>query len=185
MIKTFLLAVVTVLVGLGIYLYVHLGVSLPVELTVESRGPLFVVYKKHLGAYHQIAPTIESVESWARTNGLACTKTFGEFLDDPDSMDPDRLRSQVGCLLREPLAAHPPEGMFYETRPIRSYVVGHFAGSPAIGPFKVYPRVRRFMEEKRLQSAGPSMEVYEILSPTEMKTEYWFAVDAPPQDKTR
>ncbi len=56
MIGKFLLALFVGTLGLFAYLYVYLGISKPVTITVAERGPFLMVYKEHHGAYHQIGP---------------------------------------------------------------------------------------------------------------------------------
>jgi AraC family transcriptional regulator len=174
-IKTFFLAIVTGLVLLAVYLFVYLGVSKPVTVAVEKRGPFYLLFKDHLGPYHQIAPVIAEVEKWAGDHNMRCPQTFGEYLDNPQAVDEDRLRSHGGCVLAGPLPTTPPEFQ-YQTRPERTYAVARFAGSPAIGPYKVYPKLRQFMEDKRLKSTSPVIEMYTV-NGSEVTTEYLFAIE--------
>jgi DNA gyrase inhibitor GyrI len=179
MIKTAVLTVLAMVIVLAIYLYSYLGVSKSVTVTLEPRGPLHLVFKTHLGPYHQILPRIQEVEAWAHEHNLNCTVTFGEYLDDPQNMDEDRLRSRGGCVLRGAPAVPPPPEFQYQVRAERSYAIGHFDGSPAIGPYKVYPKVQKFLGERRLKSTAPVMELYTVNGP-EIQTEYLFAVDNAP-----
>lgn len=166
---------------LGLYLYVYLGVSQPVTLALQKRGPFTLIYKNHLGPYHTINKSIQRVEEWAQRNKIDCTKTFGEYLDDPHSADEDRLRSRAGCLLTAdlPSGVTIPEGFEKETRAESSYVVGQFAGSPAVGPYTVYPKALAMIERERMQSRGPVIEVYEVSSDA-FRTEYLFPVAGGP-----
>lgn len=175
MIKTLFVAIVSVAVMLAAYLYFHLGVYKPVEIRLEKRGPFYLLFKQHVGPYHQLVPILQEVESWVKEHNLKCPQTFGEFLDNPEAVDEDRLRSHAGCVLDKPLATAPPEYL-YQQRPEHSYVVGRFSGSPAIGPYKVYPKIRKFMEENRVKSSSPILELYTV-NGTEVSTEYLFPVD--------
>ena len=176
MIKTLVLAVIAMVVFFAAYLYVHLGLSRPVTVTLETRGPFTLVFADHVGPYHQILPKIAEVEAWAAANHLACPVTFGEYLDDPPAVDEDRLRSRGGCLFTSAPAVAPPAGFGTETRAAREYAVGHFAGSPAIGPYKVYPKVQNFLAEQRRTSTAPVLETY-VVRGDQVTTEYLFAVD--------
>lgn len=170
-----------VLTGLSLaaYLYFYLGFTQPVEITVEERGPLVLVYRLHLGAYHQIAPAIIEVEKWARDNGVACPKTFGEFLDDPASVDQDRLRSHAGCVVEKEVAVTLPEGFNQEVRPKRHYVVGRFSGSPSIGPIKVYPKVKDYLQTQRLKSASLAVIETYLIRGENVTTEFLFPIEPP------
>lgn len=179
MIKKLALAAFIALIGFAIYLYVYLGGFKEPRFMVLEQGPLHLVYVSHSGAYHEIGPKIESVEAWAHSRGYACDRTFGEYLDNPSAVDQDRLRSQGGCVMKESVRDALPEGMKYEERPARRYLVGTFEGSPAIGPFKVYPKAYETMESQRLKSDGPTIEIYTVHG-TSVTTQYLFPVAPPP-----
>ncbi len=68
----------------------------------QNNGPLVVLMRDHLGAYHKIAGLITEVETWARVHGEPCTITFGQYFDHPEQTDEDRLRSRGGCVLSNP-----------------------------------------------------------------------------------
>jgi DNA gyrase inhibitor GyrI len=172
-VKYFFLTVIVGILGLVTYLYFYLGASKPVEVAVQDKGTIYLLYSNHTGAYHYINATIEKVEAWARLNGVFCRQTFGEFLDDPQSVDEDRLRSHAGCVLDRPIGSLPHEPFIYEERKPGRYAVAAFTGSPAIGPFKVYPKVRKFLNEKRLRSSAPVVEIYTINGDS-VRTEYLF-----------
>ena len=174
MIKTFFLSVVIFVVGLGLYLFFYLGAYKGVEIEVANRGPLHLLYKAHAGAYHQIGDTIREVETLALAQNWDCRQTFGEYLDNPDNVDQDRLRSRGGCILTAKPASL-PAGYQYEERPTAKYVVGHFSGSPSIGPFKVYPKVKTYLAEHRLMTTETTIEIYTVDGPR-VATEYLFVL---------
>ena len=175
MIRVALLGLFAFVLSLAVYLYFYLGFYKPVDVALERRGPLYFLYKTHTGAYHQIGPAISAVENWTHEHKVPCEKTFGEYLDDPQAVDQDRLRSRGGCVLSGPLNS-PPAEFQYEQRPEREYVVARFSGSPAIGPFKVYPKAKQFISEKRLKSAEGAIEVY-LVRGDKVETEYLFPIE--------
>jgi AraC family transcriptional regulator len=177
MIKTLLLSIATVLVTLCVYLYIHLGIAKPVSLKVEKRGPFSLLFKPHMGPYYLINGVIKEVESWALSHNIACSKTFGEYIDNPATVDEDRLRSRGGCVLTTPIET-PPQELEYQNRGERLYVVAEFSGSPAVSPYKVYPKVQEYLIEQRLKSSGPVVEIYTV-NGNQMTTEYLFAIDNP------
>ena len=168
MIKWVLATILGAVLGLGGYLYWHLGGWRPVEIAEQDKAAFKVISKEHIGAYHKIVPVIEEVEKWARANGLACAQSFGEYFDNPDVMEEARLRSRGGCLVGDSESAliradlQWPEGVQLSELPARHYVSATFAGSPGIGPMKVYPKVFSYIEEHHLQLSGATMEIYEI-----------------------
>lgn len=175
MIRTALLAVFASVVFLAIYLYFYLGFYKPVEIERVHGTAMHFISKSHTGPYHEIGPSITAVESWAREHHVPCEKTFGEYLDDPQAVDQDRLRSRGGCLVNGPVENLPTE-FKYEDRPAREYVKAEFSGSPAIGPFKVYPLVKEYLVEKRLKSTSGVIEIYSLHG-TQVDTEYLFPLD--------
>lgn len=175
MIKKLVLALLLAAIGFVFYVYSYLGVNRDVKIQTVERGPLILLYKNHMGAYHQIQPTITAVEDWAQKNNLLCPKTFGEFLDDPKAMDQDRLRSHAGCVLLSPLPETPAE-LSYEEKPPRRYVVAQFEGAPSVGPFAVYPKVTEYIEKNRLKWSGQTIEIYTV-NGSQVSTEYLFPID--------
>ena len=175
MVKWALLIVLSFFITLGTYLYFYLGAYHPVDLKIETRGPWILLYKTHLGPYYKLNSTLQQVEAFAKAQNLDCSVTFGEFLDDPQSADEDRLRSHVGCLL--PTKPEPslqtPQGYTLEERPSKEYVVGKFSGAPSIGPYTVYPKAYEFISQQRLKQSGYVIELYR-LHENAIETEFLF-----------
>lgn len=180
MLGKFLATVALAVIGLGVYLYFYLGFFLPVQVSTGERGPYFMVFKEHKGAYHQIGGAIRAVEDWAKEKNLRCELTFGEYMDDPAAVDQDRLRSRAGCLFpAKPSAEIPAEfGVFDLVK--KSYAIGSFEGAPSIGPFKVYPKVQEFIQTQRLKQTGAVIETYQIRG-EKVTTEFLFPLETSAQ----
>jgi hypothetical protein len=163
------------IISLLVYLFFHLGAYKSVSLEVKEQGPFLFVYKEHIGPYHKIVPVIEEVEKWTKSQGEACSKSFGEFLDDPKSVEQERLRSHAGCLISKMISNLPP-GYKIEELPKQLFLYGVFEGSPAIGPYKVYMKASEFMEKKGYLPNGSVIEIYEIFPDKKMTTEYYFKI---------
>lgn len=163
------------IIAFFVYLYYHLGLQKPVEITKARRGPIWLLYKSHRGAYHEIAPVIQDVEIWATSHNVPCPKTFGEYLDDPSAVDQDRLRSHGGCVVLARVTSDLPDGFEQREMPEAEFITAQFSGSPAAGPLKVYPAVRKYAEEQRLRLAGPVFEFY-VVHNDSVSTEYLFAL---------
>jgi AraC family transcriptional regulator len=176
MIKYVLGGIFFLLLAFVTNLLIYLGAFKAVEITVQDELPIKMIYKDHIGAYHKIVPVIESVENWVKANGLDCTRSFGEYLDNPDIVDEDRLKSRGGCIVDQ-FPEQLPEEFKTQTLPARRYVHVTFEGSPSIGPFKVYPAARKFAAEERLKLAKSVVEIYTIKSEKEMTTHYLFAIE--------
>lgn len=99
--------------------------------------------------FHKILDSLEKVEAWAKDAKVDCSKSFGHFLDDPEVVEHERLRSHVGCIVDQN-KTDLPENFKMKTLPAGKYVVADFMGSPAIGPMKVYKKARQYFFDKGL-----------------------------------
>jgi AraC family transcriptional regulator len=173
----YLVAIVIIFVlGLVGNLLYRLGSFKPVTITQGPYGPLKIVFKKHVGAYDKIVPVIEEVETWAQANGEPCKLSFGEYVDDPDKVVTDRLRSTGGCVVNKKWDFVLPAGFGYREIPNHQFVIATFDGAPSIGPIKVYPKAKDYIEAHRLDQTGPTFELYEVLPGEKVHTTYLFPV---------
>ncbi|HRK07752.1 MAG TPA: hypothetical protein PLZ57_08290 [Pseudobdellovibrionaceae bacterium] len=162
----------------------RLGAFREVHIEVSTVEPLLVLAQEHLGAYHTTHQKIVEVENWAKQQGHSCRFSFGEYFDNPELVDEDRLKSRGGCVLTDEPAlklitelstkGQLPQGFRLEQLGERRALVAHFDGSPAIGPWKVYSKAQEKMAQDGLQQGGAVMEIYEILGPDAMRTRYIF-----------
>lgn len=159
MIRGFITGSLIAIVITVVYLILHLGFFKPVEIGEDTKGPFFVLFQQHRGAYYKISEVIMKLEQQARENRLDCAQTFGEFFDNPKEVDEDRLRSRGGCISHAPFP-NTPDGTETDRIPEQRYVIAHFSGSPAIGPWKVYPKVQAYIESHRLHTTAEAIEVY-------------------------
>jgi AraC family transcriptional regulator len=164
-------------------LAMRLGAFKEVALHESEMGPYKLVFKPHLGAYHKIVPVIEEVETWTKKAGEPCRLSFGEYIDNPDTVSEDRLRSNGGCIVNKDIkellggvhARFPAEFAFRETDR-HMYLVAEFDGAPSIGPIKVYPKAKTYMANHGLELDGSIFEIYEILADRKVKTTYLFPI---------
>lgn len=165
------------IIAFSIYMYFRLGMNKEVALEAREAGPYKILYVKHTGPYYKIAEKIEYVEKWAKANGIACQKTFGQYIDDPQSVDEDRLQSQGGCIVESlPADLKLQEEMIVGELPERKYLIGKFNGAPSVGPYTVYPKAFDWIAKNESALEGPIVEIYEIKSDTEVLTEYLFPI---------
>lgn len=166
------------ILGFAVYLVTYVGFFKPVVVSETSTlPPLKLLYKDHTGAYHKIVSTLEVVEKWAKENGVDCSKSFGEFIDDPDIVEESRLKSRGGCVVNE-FPKELPEDFKTLEYPARQYITATFSGAPSIGPFVVYPAAREKISNLRLKPNGAVIEQYEIHGAgNDMTTTYFFPVE--------
>lgn len=178
-------------IGLGLlvfmlYLLQYTGAFKAVTVAVDQRPALQIIYKDYMGPYHKIVSTIESVETFAKTKGLKCRLSFGEYFDNPDTTEEGRLRSRGGCII-DPLVANEsqtlekiktelPADFKTDVIPATKAVVALFSGAPGIGPLKVYPKAQEFIEKEKLIKKGSVLEIYEVFDAKSMQTTYIWPV---------
>lgn len=138
----------------------------------------YVLGTPHTGPFYKINEKISEVEKWASQNSLPCTKTFGYFIDSPKMDDESRLRSEGGCISLtykyEDLAQVPPR--FFKKKFLkRKYLLLRFSGSPAISPFKVYPKAEEWFQQTQFERGKTTLEVYEIFG-NRITTDYYFPI---------
>lgn len=169
---------------LFLYLLQYTGAFKPVTLGTDERGPFLLVYKNHSGAYHKIVDDIQQVESWAKENKINCRYTFGEFFDDPGTVEEGRLKSRAGCLIEnydqkteETIKnLKLPEDIQWTVYEKTKFVIALFSGSPGIGPYKVYPKIENYIKENKYIKKGSILEKYEVLDRHAMNTTYYWPI---------
>lgn len=172
-----LLGFFLIVVGIFGFTFIRSGAWKSVQVQEGPQGPFVMIYKDFTGPYHKIIGTIREVETWAKSQGLDCKKSFGEYLDDPQVVEHERLKSRGGCLVEKAPANLPAEFKTQET-PQQLYVYADFDGSPALGPLKVYGKIQDYMINRKFQMNGPVLEIYEVLNEKEIKTHFLFPVKA-------
>ena len=174
--KWAILVTFVLIAGLATGVFIYVGGYKPVETEIGDAGPYRLLYKKHLGPYHEIVKTLTDVETWAHAHDEKCELTFGEYLDNPKLVAEDRLESNGGCIVEKTFSKDLPEGFAFREIPKREYLMATFDGAPSIGPLKVYPKADKIMRHEGLQADGAVIEVYEVLSSKAVKTRYYFPV---------
>lgn len=153
----------------------RLGVTKSVTVHSENLAEQKIIFLDHIGAYHKMNDTIIKVESDLARRGFTCQKTFGHYVDSPEHQDEDRLRSEGGCLVPSHSIDLKGTDLKAGVIPAGQYIRAVFEGSPAISPFKVYPKVNEFADENRLRKADDFYEIYEIRG-EQVTTIYLFRV---------
>ncbi|MBC7465890.1 MAG: GyrI-like domain-containing protein [Bdellovibrio sp.] len=178
-------------IGIGmlvffLYLFQYTGAFKTVTVAIDQRPALEIIYKEHQGAYHKIVSTIEEVETFSKTKGFKCRLSFGEYFDNPDTVEEGRLRSRGGCVidplvpdelvLLKKIKGDMPKDFKLDTIPATRAVVALFSGAPGIGPLKVYPKAEEFIKENRLVKKNSVIEIYEVFDAKSMQTTYVWPV---------
>ncbi len=169
---------VAILLGIAGFAVYRTGYFKPVTIASGDQGPFFLIYKTHEGPYHKIAPVIDSVEALFNEKGVKCPLAFGRYLHDPNTVPHDRLLSHGGCafssLTEEVKEVMRSGELSLDEVPKQEYLVAHFEGSPSIGPFKVYPYVKQWLEKYGYQKEDTVIELYQTTGADSLHTRYLF-----------
>jgi len=172
--KNILGALVLGLLTVGIFLFFRTGAHKNVTVEDSKIPDYQFFYAEHTGPYHEIMPKLLSVEKKFKNLDIECPRTFGLFLSDPERVNHDRLKSQVGCAFtidEAPNLFAPIEGVsetFYplpitskdELARVKCYR-GTFDGSPSLSAMKVYPKIKEKAKEEGVKLFTPALEIYE------------------------
>jgi hypothetical protein len=151
----------------------YVGVFDEVVMTSGERGPFFLVYREHIGPYREVKFVKAEVARYlAGRHETVPARGFARFLDNPQKVQPENLRSTVGYItdsLLSGVTTPYKTDIFPQTRcvsgifPIRSRL------SQFIGALKFYPRLFRYCRREKLKMAGPVLEIYDS---SEKRIEY-------------
>lgn len=137
------------------------------SMTREPRGPFKLIYREYEGSYEGIRFVMNNVFRYVRdTLELTATTGFAVFYDNPQTDNPDTLRSISGIIVDTLVTVEPPykTGQFERT----DAVVGQFRirsfFSYATGGYKFYAQLQRFLKEKNVEQTGPVMEMYDMVN---------------------
>ncbi len=163
-----ILSVIGGIVVLLIGILAYYGMFATVEISEKNVGPFWVVYEKHIGEYKNVGPVMDEIYySLLNDHSIETTKGFGIYYDNPQKVDKDKLRSVVGCILK-----NADEGKIEDLRkkfkvkkyPASVSIVGEFPFkgklSIIMGIFKAYPKLTAYIEKKG-NPMCPIMEIYD------------------------
>jgi len=141
------------------------GVFDEVAMTAGGRGPFFLVYREHVGPYREVKFVKTEVARYlAGRNETIPARGFARFLDNPQKVRPENLRSIAGYITDSLLSAVTPPcktDIFPQTRCVSGVFSIRSRLSQFIGALKFYPRLFRYCRREKLEMAGPVLEIYD------------------------
>ncbi len=161
-------AISTILIiFLATYLIYH-GIFVSVKITEDNRGPYVLVCEKYVGDYKNTGEIMDRIyESLRSKEKISPRRGFGLYFDNPETVEKEKLRSIVGCVLdSEDLDRKEELAQKYRVEEIPSSwcVTTAFPYrtplSIIIGVFKVYPKLGDYLDEKKYADV-PIMEIYD------------------------
>ena len=152
-----------------ISLYAYYGGFEKVIPKIENCGGETLVFEKVMGDYKQSAVVSDRVyQKLLDDFGIETTKGFGIFYDNPQTVEKDKLRSEVGCILESDLNKIEELKSDFEVSvyPLGEYLVGEFPfkGMPSVilGIIKAYPALNAYAAENGYALDSPVMEIWDV-----------------------
>ena len=130
-----------------------------VEVRIETLESIQVARIRHVGPYAEVGPCFERLFRWAAAIGVPTGRVLSLSWDDPETVTPDRLRSDACVELRTD--QEPPPGIVVGPVGGGRYAVYRLAG-PYEGISEAYRRVFGEWLPGSGESTddGPCMEIY-------------------------
>ncbi len=160
----------------------YLGAFKSVVVSELSDGPFTLVYEKNIGPYQETGKIQDKIyNSLLNNEKIETFKGFGLYYDNPAEVDKSKLRSISGCILE-------PKDYSQIDKLSKKYKIDEISASNYVYtefPFKnkfsillsiikVYPELRKYVEQKGYKKNIPIMEIYDI---PEKKIKYYIGVE--------
>ena len=136
--------------------------------TVQECGGETLVYEKITGDYKQSGVVSDRVyHKLVNEHGIETYKGFGIYYDNPQTVEQDKLRADIGCILESGFDKLEALKVDFEVTeyPVREYLVAEFPykGTPSmlLGIMKVYPALNTYSEENGYTLDSPVMEIWD------------------------
>ena len=161
--------VITVLAVIVIAFLAYAGMFTKIAVVEKEMGGFVVAGKDVTGPYMNVGPAMCSVDSTLKANGVMCTRGFGIYYDNPNSVAPEKCRSFVGNILdtadSATLIKIKAAGLRIDSVAKKMSVVIDYPSpnnmSYMIGPMKAYPALNKYITEKKIAPVL-SLEIYDV-----------------------
>ncbi len=167
-IKKILIALLVVaVIILGIYAYFGGFTSLDFKIT--QAGGETIVYKELIGDYGKTGEMMTAIsEDLISDYGITTTQNIGIYYDDPELVEKDKLRSDIGCIINindQNKLDQLQKNYSLKQTPQTEYLITKipFKGffSIMVGIFKVYPAMEKYLDKNKMSDDGPITEIYD------------------------
>ncbi len=164
-----ILLIISILIITIIVVYAYYGGFKGINFSVKEQGGETLVYENMTGDYKQ-TPAVSDRVYYSLLNdyGIATTKGFGIYYDNPKKVEKSKLRSEIGCIVEniDSATIDRLSGKFLiKTYPYKSYITTEFPFkgklSVMFGIMKVYPALEKYLKDHGY-SDSPIMEIYDV-----------------------
>ena len=121
------------------------------DVRIETLKPIHVARIRHTGPYADVGPCFEQIFRWAASIGVPTGRVLTLSYDDPETVAPERLRSDACVELRT--EKEPPPGIV-----LGPVGAGRHAVYRLKGPYEGIGRAYRKLFSEWLPQSGKSMD---------------------------
>ncbi len=155
-------------------IFAYYGGFSSIKIQEKEKGGETLIYKELKGDYAQAENIIEKMSEALKSNEKIQTyKGFGIYYDNPQTVEEERLRSDVGCILEKSdtfklnLLLNKYKIKVY---PTKKYITAEFPYrgklSVLLSLIKVYPALNNYVKLNGYAENGPVMEIYDSTNKT-------------------
>lgn len=167
--KTAIIIIIAI-AGILLMLYAWLGGFRKIQFTVQEAGGETLIYQPHAGDYKNVGKVMDQMYyALLNEEKVECFRGFGIYYDNPQKVEKEKLRSDVGNILENPT----PElleqlsGKYnIKTLEKQKFLVAEFPYknqfSVFMGIMRVYPAINKYTREHNLSEEGFVMEIYDV-----------------------
>ena len=164
------LIIIVVIAGILLAIYTWLGGFKKIWFSTMETGGEALVYESHTGDYKNVGKTIDK-QYYALLNDekVKCFRGFGIYYDNPQKVEKEKLRAEVGNILENPtpeILAQLTSKYNIKTLEKQQFLITEFPYknqmSIIIGIMKVYPALNQYIRENNLNEEGFVMEIYDV-----------------------
>ncbi len=167
--KTAIIIIIAI-AGILLILYAWLGGFRKIQFTLQEAGGEVLAYEPHTGEYKNVGKVIDKMYyALLNEEKVECFRGFGIYYDNPQKVEKEKLRSEVGNILENPT----PEllellsGKYnIKTLEKQKFLVTEFPYknqfSIFMGIMRVYPAINQYTREQNLSEEGFVMEIYDV-----------------------
>ncbi|MFA7081981.1 MAG: GyrI-like domain-containing protein [Bacteroidales bacterium] len=162
---TLILVFIVIIVGA----YAYFGGFTKIDFKVEEAGGEMVVYREMQGSYGKSADLMKSMgEELVSDFEVNVSKGIGIYYDNPNEVESDNFKWEIGSIIitdDKNKIEELKKTFLVKTLPNQEYISfdlplkGYF--SIMVGSFKVYPKIKEYLEIRGYSSEVPIMEIYD------------------------
>jgi len=168
-----LLFIIVAVLAIFTAVYAYYGGFTKIAFEQAELGGETIVWEEMIGNYKNSPVVMDKVYNSLLTDfNISTTRGFGIYYDNPQVVDPDNCRSDLGCIVDniDSTTLSAIEAKFKVNKlELQKCVVAVFPYkgqmSVVVGLTKVYPALNKYLQENNIAN-GQVMEIYDIPNKT-------------------